>query len=108
MQKAVSALVVLVLGLLFVNAIATADGADDGAVRIKGLAYKPATVIVAKGTTVEFTNADSVTHTVTRNGGGFDRRLRPGEDFAVRFKQKGSFAYHCTIHPFMKGKVVVE
>jgi plastocyanin len=25
----------------------------------------------------------------------------------VRFTQKGTFAYHCTIHPFMHGKIVV-
>jgi plastocyanin len=110
MKKIAALLVVLVLGLLFANAIAIADDnpSGDAAVKIKGLAYKPATLTVAKGTKVEFTNSDSVTHTVSRNGGGFNDRLAPGEDFAVRFRQQGTFSYHCNIHPFMKGKIVVK
>jgi plastocyanin len=26
----------------------------------------------------------------------------------VKFNKRGTFAYHCKIHPFMEGKVIVE
>ena len=41
--------------------------------------------------------------------GSFDTgRIKPGKSVTVRFAQTGTFAYHCTIHSFMHGKVVVH
>lgn len=43
------------------------------------------------------------------NNGAFDSgALRPGERFSVTFKKPGKFAYHCEIHPKMKGSVTVK
>ncbi len=40
--------------------------------------------------------------------GAFDTgHIKPGHSVAVRFTQKGTFSYHCEIHPFMHGKIVV-
>lgn len=76
-------------------------------VQIKGFAFKPATLKVERGSQVAFANSSGVVHTAT--GAGFDtKRIAPGTSAAVRFKKAGTFAYHCEIHPFMKGKVVVE
>ena len=33
--------------------------------------------------------------------------INSGKSAAVRFQRKGTFAYHCKIHPFMHGKIVV-
>jgi plastocyanin len=85
----------------------TAQASKAKAVTIRDFAFAPATLKVARGSRVVFTNTGSVAHTVTRksfNSG----EIQPGTSFGVRFNQKGSFAYHCTIHPFMKGKIVVE
>lgn len=76
-------------------------------VQIKGFAFKPATVKVERGSRVAFANSSGVTHTAT--GAGFDtKRIAPGKSAAIRFKKAGTFAYHCKIHSYMKGKVVVE
>ncbi|HEU5062526.1 MAG TPA: cupredoxin domain-containing protein [Solirubrobacterales bacterium] len=84
---------------------ATASAAKT--VAIKGFAFKPATLKVSRGTRVTFANSSDVPHTAT--GGGFDtKRIAPGASATVKFGKRGSFAYHCKIHPFMKGKVVVE
>ncbi|HEX7278259.1 MAG TPA: cupredoxin domain-containing protein [Solirubrobacterales bacterium] len=88
---------------------AEADAGTSAAktVQIKGFAFKPATVKVKRGSQVAFTNSSNVAHTAT--GAGFDtKRIAPGKSAAVRFSRKGTFAYHCKIHSFMKGKVVVE
>jgi plastocyanin len=76
-------------------------------VSIKNFAYHPGTLRVSKGTTVAWVNNSSITHTAT-HGGVFNKRIKPGKTALVRFQQRGSFPYHCTIHPFMHGKIVVN
>jgi plastocyanin len=84
---------------------ATASGAKS--VDISHFAFHPPTLKVKRGAKVVFTNSQNVTHTAT--GSGFDTKgITPGSSVTVRFNQKGTFAYHCKIHPFMKGKIVVE
>jgi plastocyanin len=88
-----------------VEASATASATKT--VQIKGFAFKPASVKVERGSRVSFANSSDVTHTAT--GADFDtKRIAPGKSAAIRFKKAGTFAYHCKIHSFMKGKVVVE
>ena len=65
------------------------------------------TLEVAKGTKVVFSNSSATAHTATDKGAFDSGRIKPGRSFAVRFKQKGTFRYHCEIHPFMHGKIVV-
>ena len=77
-------------------------------VQIRNFAFHPPTLKVNRGTRVTFVNSSGVTHTATR-GGSFDtKQIAPGRSATVRFNRKGTFAYHCTIHPTMRGKVVVE
>jgi plastocyanin len=105
------ALLILALGALWALPASAADTAQTSAtknVAVVDFAFKPGALTVAKGTTVKFQNQGGTAHTATRNGGGFDRRLAPGKSASVRFQQRGSFAYHCKIHPFMKGKIVVQ
>lgn len=78
------------------------------AVDINDFAFHPPALTVNRGTKVDFTNSSKVTHTATR-GGGFDTgRIKPGTTIGIRFNSKGTFSYHCSIHPFMKGTIVVR
>jgi len=84
----------------------TASGAKS--VDIANFAFHPQTLRINRGGKVAFTNSSNVAHTATR-GGSFDtRRIAPGKTKVVQLNQRGTFAYHCKIHPFMKGKIVVE
>lgn len=88
------------------GATATAGGAKS--VDIDHFAFHPPTLRIGKGGKVAFTNSSNTTHTATR-GGSFDTgRIKPGKTKVVQFNQTGTFAYHCKIHSFMKGKIVVE
>jgi plastocyanin len=63
---------------------------------------------VAAGTSVEFDNKDSQAHTATSDDGTFDTGLiAAGANTSVKFDKAGTFSYHCSLHPFMKAKVVV-
>jgi len=78
-------------------------------VSIQGFAFNPSSITVSVGTTVTWTNNDSVTHTVTSDTGAFSSgNLNPGQTFSHTFNQAGTFAYHCSIHTSMHGTVVVQ
>ena len=65
-------------------------------------------LLVSTGTTVTWTNRDSVAHTSTANGGAWNGNLAPGSSFSFTFQTAGTFPYHCTIHPNMVGVVTVQ
>jgi len=86
----------------------TATGSKVAKVDINNFAFHPPALTVAKGSSVTFSNSSKVSHTATR-GGAFDTGvIKPGKSVSVRFTQKGTFAYHCEIHPLMHGKIVVD
>jgi len=79
-------------------------------VAIADMAFSPATITVKKGTTVTWTNQDSVAHTVTENDGQDGPKssnLANGQSYSFTYNTVGTFKYHCTIHPNMTGTVTV-
>ncbi|MGB8036388.1 MAG: plastocyanin/azurin family copper-binding protein [Nitrososphaeraceae archaeon] len=78
--------------------------------------YDPSPVTIKPGTSVTWTNNDSTLHTVSSGlpeqgavGTLFDSSLiAPGKTFTHAFDKAGSFDYSCTLHPFMRGQVVVK
>lgn len=76
---------------------------------MRGFAYLPPRLEVVSGTTVEWTNRDAVPHTVTSPDGVFDSGLiQPGARWRHTFSRPGTYSFHCTPHPFMKGTVAVR
>jgi len=89
-------------------AVPVARAAATGAVTIKDFSFGPATVTVHVGDTVTWANAGPTDHTATANDGGFDTgQLRAGQSASHTFTRAGTFAYHCSLHPFMRGTVQV-
>jgi plastocyanin len=89
------------------SAGADATASASKQVSIVNFAFKPGTLRVKRGASVAFANTANTTHTAS--SGSFDtKRIAPGRTVTVKFGKRGTFAYHCKIHPFMKGKVVVE
>jgi plastocyanin len=73
------------------------------------LSFDPPQINVPTGSIVSWTNADSIQHTVTSDEQGlFDAGpISPGDTFENVFDSAGEFGYHCAIHPFMTGLVMV-
>jgi uncharacterized protein (TIGR03118 family) len=96
------------------GSIAVADGstapkAQASPVNIVNFAFAPPTITVAAGTQVQWTNQDGFAHTVTADDAGFHSdSLEHNETFSQTFSAVGTYSYHCSIHPFMKGKIVVQ
>lgn len=88
--------------------------ASAGAVTAENFLFAPATLEVAVGATVTWTNADAATHTITAGtpddplADGFDFRLSSDSPTAeMRFAEAGEVAYFCKIHPTMLGTITV-
>lgn len=78
-------------------------------VAIRGFQYLPATLTVAKGDTVVWSNEDIVPHTATAREQRLDTRTIESRQSA-RFTatQSGSYTYICAFHPSMKGTLIVR
>lgn len=79
----------------------------DSIITISNFSFQPEQLTIKAGKEVTFKNEDSVTHTVT--GEEFDSgNIESGGTYKHTFTKKGSVNYHCSIHPSMKGIIVVE
>ena len=81
-----------------------------------GKGFEPHSTTVSVGATVTWKNDDTALHTVTSgsaetgdSGKVFDSIYLPaGNTYQHKFEKVGIFDYYCTLHPFMKGKIVVK
>lgn len=111
--------------VVFLLAFASACGGDGNAgdstapatveggqvlVEMKDIKFSPEEITVKAGETVRWVNNDPVGHTVTDDGGTFDSGIIDGNggSFEQTFEEPGTYPYHCSIHPIMKGTVIVE
>jgi amicyanin len=84
---------------------ATVEIVEDTAVGY----YDPAEVVVAVGATVTWVNRSGFPHNVVFDGGVLppSSLFADDETYEVEFNTAGSFAYTCTVHPTMRGSVIV-
>ena len=84
------------------------DAPSDVSVDAADFAFRPATIEVAAGGRVTWTNRGVAPHSVTSNDGSFDSgMLESGATFAQSFATPGSYAYLCAFHPEMTATVRV-
>ena len=70
--------------------------------------FAPKSMTVALGDTVTWTNTSDVAHTVTADDGSFASPDVPEHGtYHQTFSTAGTIAYHCTIHTYMTGTIVV-
>jgi plastocyanin len=122
------AILVVVLGTFIAVAGCTGYGSSSPApsatpapatgaatVTIQNFAFVPASITVPKGTTVTWVNQDPVNHQILNDAGAsiaegalFSSDSLPnGGTYSFRFDSPGTYPYHCSIHPSMKGTVIV-
>ena len=91
------------------------DAADTTAantvqVSIQNYAFSPASLSVAVGTTVVWTNKDTAPHTVTISSGPVkfsSPDLQTGDSYTYTFTTPGTYDYYCAVHPNMTASVTV-
>ena len=108
-----AAFLVAVSPLLFNQKRVLAGSSETKVVTIEihNFAFQPATVTVHPGDTVEWKNEDSAPHTATGSTPrpGFDSGvIQSGAAWRYEAREKGTYNYICTIHPYMKGTLIVQ
>jgi plastocyanin len=89
-------------------AVAVAAPPPETRVMIDNFTFTPQTITIPKGTKLEWENDDDIPHTVVETQGKFLSPALDTEDkYAFTFDLPGTYEYFCSLHPHMKGKVVV-
>lgn len=104
--------------LVIAIALAGCAAPRPNTITIHDLRFDPQTLTVAKGTTVMWINNDQAAHTIVTDDLGVAGKpqagqfgsvpLSPGDTLKHTFDAVGTFPYHCTIHPYIKGTVIVR
>jgi plastocyanin len=101
----------LVLAAVLAGTLATAGQTADAPTRtitMPGKVYDPTSIDVLVGTTVTWKNDDAINHTATADDDAFaSGYIAPGGSFSFAFTKEGRYAFHCSIHKFMKGEIDV-
>jgi len=93
------------------SALMAQEKSSAAEVKIDNFSFAPTTLTVSPGATVTWTNRDDIPHTVvsTDDPKIFKSKvLDTGENFSFTFSKIGTYAYFCSLHPKMTGKVVVQ
>jgi len=112
-MKRRTSLAIAVVGVLGMLALVGPVSAANRGVRMgeanERYFFAPQTQYANVGDTVTWTNGTDVAHTVASDSGTelASDSLADGATFDHTFAAEGTFTYHCTIHPYMTGKIVV-
>lgn len=83
--------------------------AGKNSVSIQNFAFSPATLTIKAGDKVSWTNQDSAGHSATADDSSFDTGvLAQGQSGSITFSKAGTYTYHCSVHPMMKGTIIVQ
>jgi plastocyanin len=81
-------------------------------IEIKNFAFNPSTLTVKSGTAVMWTNLDAAPHAIESDIGSpvaySSGSIPPGSFYGFGFTQPGTYTYHCSVHPSMKGTIIVQ
>ena len=78
-------------------------------IQIKRSGFSPASVTINQDDSITWTNTDTINHQVVANNGSFASPiLGPGKSWTRKFTRGGTFRYRDSLHPSLRGTVVVR
>ena len=91
------------------------ENSADSACRMDKSCFSPSNITIKEGQMVTWYNADSVAHSIVGSDQNYGSSgivssgiIIPGESYSTGFETSVYFSYHCVIHPWMQGMVIVE
>jgi plastocyanin len=83
--------------------------ASPAEVRVDNFTFGPATLTVPVNSTVTWVNKDDLPHVIASDDGVFKSKALDTDDkYSYTFTKAGTYAYYCSIHPKMVGKIIVQ
>ena len=109
-QSAVLASLLVALSAHAATPAATTRSATAYQIGIHNFHFEPMRLVVPAGATVTWTNHDEEPHVVTSAGHQFKSSpaLDTDDHYSAVFTKPGSYAYFCSVHPFMTATIVVK
>ena len=96
--------------LIFVSACSPSPGKQSKSytIEIKQMKFVPDEIVLQKGDTVVFVNHDLLTHDITELSAKTwtSSPLPPNSSWSMIIEKTSD--YYCSIHPVMKGKLIVQ
>ena len=78
-------------------------------VRVDNFTFGPDTLTVPVNSTVTWVNKDDLPHVIASTDGVFKSKALDTDDkYSYTFTKAGTYAYYCSIHPKMVGKIIVQ
>ena len=88
---------------------ARSEDAKATEVKVDNFTFSPDTLTVPVNSTVTWVNKDDIPHVIAANDGSFkSKALDTDQKYSFTFSKPGTYAYYCSIHPKMVGKIVVQ
>lgn len=86
------------------------DNDDERNISIDNMEFDPEVITIDRGTRVVWDNDDNVDHTVTSTGYHYFASgiLDPNDSYSHTFNTSGTYTYYCSLHPEMRGTIIVE
>jgi plastocyanin len=99
-----------IVAFAFAATVSSIDGAQaaEHVVTIEGVKFEPAAITLSRGDTVTWVNKDPFPHTVTARGAFDSGEIAAGKSWKLTSRVAGTFEYVCTLHPNMKGTLIVK
>lgn len=91
-----------------VGFVTPADAEKTHTVAMDGTRFIPETLAVKRGDRVVWVNKDPFPHTATAVGTFDSKSVAAGQSWTYVARKPGEFAYVCTLHPGMKGTLLVQ
>ena len=89
--------------------LASGEEANATEVRVDNFTFAPETLTVPVNSTVTWVNKDDIPHVIASNEGLFkSKALDTDQNYSYTFTKAGTYAYYCSVHPKMVGKIVVQ
>ena len=94
---------------LFLAVDAPPAASADITAQIDNFQFTPDPINLPAGGKLIWSNKDGAEHTVVSDTGQFRSQVLAQNDiFSVTLAAPGTYSYHCSLHPFMKGQIVVK
>ncbi|SMO86674.1 Cupredoxin-like domain-containing protein [Fodinibius sediminis] len=108
MRSSIISILLCLVIVLCVNCNSKQSNSETHIVEIRQMKFVPAKIEVAPGDSVKWINRDIVAHNVAEETDNLwkSTELQNGDTYTIEIKGKAS--YLCTIHPVMKGKVILK
>jgi len=99
----------IVNALIIIPTRARSEDAKTTEVKVDNFTFSPNTLTVPVNSTVTWVNKDDIPHVIAANDGSFkSKALDTDQKYSFTFSKPGTYAYYCSIHPKMVGKIVVQ